>query len=938
VAARRTLIAIGAALTVTLAGAFSDRPHPAPAPLATLDVVFAGCASVGRGPVCFLTGQRRLHLWLPVPPGLDDELRSDGDLVSFTDRGPLSLAWTRSGDDGVSADAVVTADTASLTIERRQGHQPLARWRLALADLPRDPLLDEAEQRRHIDAAGADELLAAALANEIDPDRRARIGALRARIALSRGHIEEAVAGLRAAFEAARRAGRVAEAVHDGFALVHTLIMDRLAFADGKDVLAQLASLIRSYPESGAELAYYEGLLGLQAGDLRASLRAFEIAARDARRLGLTALEGYADTQHAIALAVLGRGGEALALGRQAADRAKALSRDPHQLPCNRSAAEVDLAWIALIVWRGDQGSTPEPGPLLARADQALAREGCTDPTWRWNMALNQTLFAIARGDISAARRRLAALAPQTGPPPSPYLATWADETEGRLAFASGQLRRAVKVFAHEAALARAAGFLDGLLRAEIGTGRALLRLGRRADAAIHLGAARDTLEELLRSVPLGEGRDSFLQSHDESSQFLIDALVQLGRDRDAFTVARLTRVRALAALTQSARLSALSASDRRRWDDALAAYRAGRAALEQEAEGDWQLPSDQLAHVREQRRDRERRVRAHLDEAYQVLQGPEDSTLASPLAWPAPDDLYVTYVATERGWLALLATARGVVSRPLPGATAPLTGAPVALSARLLSPLASELSLARRVRFFPPGALGDTDLHALPFAGRPLADTLAVEYGVDVSVSRSAVATSRSSPFLIVDDPTEDLGAARIEANAIQTAINARVVRRLEAADATRERVLQALPLARAFHYAGHGSYAGVEGLESALPLAGGGRLLAGDLLALTSVPEVVTLSACEAAGRSAPDAVSVPLGIAEAFLASGAAAVVAPSRAVTDEVAGQVMRSLYRELARRGAGTNPSFLAAALGDAEREVRRDEPRADWSAFRVLIR
>ena len=89
----------------------------------------------------------------------------------------------------------------------------------------------------------------------------------------------------------------MADAVHDGFALAHTLIMSQLALPEGRQTLAEVAPLIAAFPEGGPELAYYQGLLGLQSGDLRAALRAFQLAARDAHRLGLSALEGYAETQ-----------------------------------------------------------------------------------------------------------------------------------------------------------------------------------------------------------------------------------------------------------------------------------------------------------------------------------------------------------------------------------------------------------------------------------------------------------------------------------------------------------------------------------------------------------------------------------------------------------------------------------------------------------------
>jgi hypothetical protein len=871
-------------------------------------------------------------------PGADRD-----ELVATTDRGTAPLTSMERDDEGAAYSVTVAEGARWLAIERHRGGALAARWRLDLGEQPPDPLLDDADRLRRTDPERADEMLRAAASSEAGTDRGARIDALRARIALARGRTDEAARGLRRSFAAARAAGRVSDAAHDAFALAHILVVSQLAFAEGRSLLAEAASLTSGFPEGAAELSYYQGLLALQSGNMRGALHALAAASRASRRLGMEMLAGYADTELGVTLAALGRGEEALALGRQAAERSARRPRDGRELPCNRAEPHVDLAWIAMLVWRGedslghaDSAGSVDPAPLLARARAALAKEGCTDPSSRWNMALDEALFAIAQGRAPDARARLASTADA---PPSPYLAVWASEAWGRLALLEGQPALAQRLFAHEQALAGAAGFVDGLVRAQIGSGRALLAQGRRAAAAQALQEAQDGFEVMLRSVPLGEGRDTFLSSYDESARFLIDALVRLGQVREAFAVARLRRVRALVAMAQSARLDGLGPDDRRRWDQALATYRAGRAALEEEARDDWKLPADALARARESRRAREQRLRALLDDAQQILYGSAAAPAASALGWPRSGELYVAYVPGERGWLALLATSAGVVARALPGPPGPLRGSPAELGARLLSPIARELAVAGRVRFFPHGALAGVDLHALPLAGHALGEVVPVEYGVDIPFARPAAATRLPPGLLIVDDPSGNLRRATAEGRGVEAATGGRVaVRRLEARDATREQVLELLPRSRSFHYAGHGSYAGVEGLDSALPLAGGGRLLAADVLALPAAPEMVTLSACQAAGSSRADAVSVPLGLGEAFLAAGSLAVVASARSVHDEVASDVMLALYRALAAQESKGGEPDLAQALATAERELKRSAPDADWSAFRLLVR
>jgi hypothetical protein len=111
---------------------------------------------------------------------------------------------------------------------------------------------------------------------------------------------------------------------------------------------------------------------------------------------------------------------------------------------------------------------------------------------------------------------------------------------------------------------------------------------------------------------------------------------------------------------------------------------------------------------------------------------------------------------------------------------------------------------------------------------------------------------------------------------------------------------VLGALRGARLFHYAGHAEISLADGLSSALLLGANGRIELGDLLALPSVPEMVVLPACEAAGtleggRSA-------LGLAQAFIAAGARIAVAPVRPIRDVEVAAFVSAFYATLATPG------------------------------------
>jgi CHAT domain-containing protein len=140
------------------------------------------------------------------------------------------------------------------------------------------------------------------------------------------------------------------------------------------------------------------------------------------------------------------------------------------------------------------------------------------------------------------------------------------------------------------------------------------------------------------------------------------------------------------------------------------------------------------------------------------------------------------------------------------------------------------------------------------------------------------------------------------------------------------------ALGSASLLHYAGHASYGGPDGMDSALSLAGGQRLTPADILALPRTPPMVTLFGCDTGRESASGAFDV-LGLSTAFLVAGSRAVVATSRVIDDALARQVAGEFYRRLIE-APSSDPS---AVLRSAVLSVRDRAPTSDWTAFRVLV-
>jgi CHAT domain-containing protein len=266
----------------------------------------------------------------------------------------------------------------------------------------------------------------------------------------------------------------------------------------------------------------------------------------------------------------------------------------------------------------------------------------------------------------------------------------------------------------------------------------------------------------------------------------------------------------------------------------------------------------------------------------------------------------------------------------------------PEALAPLLLLPFRDLLHDAARLRIAAYGALDRVDFHALPWEGRPLVASLPVAYAVDAPGPAPALApTNPATPrALLVADPLDDLPAARREITRAAAALAQRGWRvdRIDGADATHAKVRAALdaPDLALFHYAGHALFEGRDGWESGLPLAAGGWLTVGDLLALPRSPDLVILSGCETA-RTADAARAEGLGLAQAFALAGARGVVATTRPVRDDLAPALIAAFYERALDPLALASPPDFVAALAGAQRTIRADLPATDWSSFRAMV-
>ncbi|XP_022807065.1 tetratricopeptide repeat protein 28-like [Stylophora pistillata] len=119
-----------------------------------------------------------------------------------------------------------------------------------------------------------------------------------------------------------------------------------------------------------------------------------------------------------------------------------------------------------------------------------------------------------------------------------------------------------------------------------------------------------------------------------------------------------------------------------------------------------------------------------------------------------------------------------------------------------------------------------------------------------------------------------------------------------------TKEAVLQAIPSVSLIHFAAHGNAERGEiaisphGASDSIPQEEDYLLTMSDIFGVQVRTKLVVLSCCHSA-RGLVKAEGV-LGIAPAFLASGARSVLVASWAIEDEATEQLMKQFYKHLAR--------------------------------------
>ncbi len=886
-------------------------PEPQPRPL-SLEVEYAGCHTVLEDSVCVPMSGEDLRLWVRSEP--DVELTVTGGNHQLKPGEEVQGGRRFRVELDEAAQALVlqasSADsrTATWSLDLRRDDEPT--WLIEMRRSGFNPGLTQEE----IDSAR--QLLSDRLAS-LEPGVQALALRVLSLFAARAGDHEAARRHIEEALVAASSSGRYLDEVRCRANLARQLYGDN-RLSDARAMLEGMPAALRAPGEALFQQAYSEATLAYYVGDHQTVLRLLHEAIRTVERLELEDRLGRAARLlQALQLMEIGRSIEATTLLDQLWD-----SAPENEDACIQASLASNIGWSRLLTLE----SEPEgrPGDLVQWLEMTLklfeseCRRFGDEPA---NIHTNLALAYLHAGQLPNARRHLDN-ARKLAPEPEVRQQLWWPDIEARIALGEGRPRRALELYDDMARLASAMLSVEAEWRAAIGRGRVHQALGRQDAARRDFARGETLIEDASLQVPIVADRAYFVAQRELGTRLYLEALLDQGLELEAFELARHSRSRILRDLRRGERLASLEPDRRRNWDQAVAEYNARRRELDVAIRDAWRLPADELHRLEKEQAERRRELNELLDQFLGILESQEPRAPALPAR--ATGEVRLVFHPLPRGWAAFADDASDLQVERLPELD--LSATHVELGRRLLEPFAAKITRADQVKILAYGDLRFVDFHQLPLDGDVLLASKPVVYGLDV-LPVAATPERAAKRGVVVADPGGDLAAARLEARHVHdTANRPWSVELFEGAAAHVGAVRAALVDAELFHYAGHGVFAG---WQSVLPLADGSRLTLGDVLALERPPARVVLSGCNT-GRSVAEAPTDVAGLAHAFLAAGSRSVIAATRPIEDDEALMLTTALY-----------PALLSAqsvpyALRQAQLELRRQKPDADWSSFRVF--
>lgn len=527
----------------------------------------------------------------------------------------------------------------------------------------------------------------------------------------------------------------------------------------------------------------------------------------------------------------------------------------------------------------------------------------------------------------------------------------------------------------------RAASYLSGLetpwLHVELERYRGLAHLasGVTSSAIEHLQGAVRALERQRGHVPADEFMVAFMASKASLYAELVDALVEAGRNADAFEYTERARSRALVDMMAGRAERAQAVRPRKPVPGLLATrieHLRGNlsdvyARIHREGADPERLDRERVAALRRRSTELEARLaplmreaRAHDPEFASLTVGgaldvaevqellADDTTLLSYFVGPRACHVFVVNDAeieritldVDAGQLEARVNAfrfhmskflvpDGFAARQAGLALRAARANLARLAEALLSPVLDRLQ-TRQLVVVPHGELHALPFHALPLDAGWLSEHFDVAYAPSATVQgycarRGARASGPASVLAVPDALAPEIeGEARAVAEALGTDTRLAI-----GAEATWERFVEDAGRSRILHVASHGTFRRDEPTLSSLKLHDRWANLY-DLYGLDLRCDLVTLSGCETGVTRVSRAEGL-LGLVRGLLYAGAPRVLVSRWRVDDVTTALLMRSFY------GAVRGGATYAGALSQAMAAVRETAPNPyHWASFFLM--
>ncbi len=839
------------------------------APPAHLDGWIAGCAQIEQGPTCVLeAAERRRPVTIFVA-------KATLPATVTVDEHPLTASITRSSPAGIELE-IDPRQTGALIVHAANGR------------------------------------FAAQITDTESADPEAVRTSTQARADLRAGEWRAAVQGLDQASTSHAAHGAWSRAVSDGLTAAYALLYAGHQPHEARRRLERVQPWLRHHRDGWALYPYYRGLYAIRAADPSAAIAPLRQARKRLHARGQEQLVAGVDEVLAVVLEQLGRHADA----ERVLQRLRAASTGS---ACVRARRLNNVAYASLLA---ADATAQAPSPLtLSTLEQAAALYDlpeCRAQAGRHTASLHRVMAAVLGERFEDAQVLLQSL-PQA--PDRLDTRLWRLELWARSELGLGH-PQAARARLQDALTHLPAGALpDAEWRLNLWLARALRAEGHitkalgayaKADALLDVGTLR---------IPFGQGRAPFTQARNQGAMEWAELLVARGQAGKAACVSRRARSRTVARAAMQVRLQALSPSTRTAWESHIGALQALRTESEQATLTAWGLAAKDFEAFEAAQAQRQATAADHLSKALAAIESEAPAWSCQRLPEPNEGEVTLVFVTGTQGPLGFAIAADRTEAHQFESKPA---------HHQWLAPFDDMLSSATRIRLIIEPGPTFTQPHTWPWRGRPLNAQRPVAFALDLGESQ-ALRPVRTDLALVVADPERNLAGARSEAAVVTRALGDAgwQVERLEGSMASPSAVRHGLARASLLHFSGHGRNVPASPWGDRLGLHRG-ALSARDVLADGHVPESVILTGCRTASQSGLNEIE-RVGLAQAFLLSGAQQVLGATSDVADEVATEVGTSVHASPQRGPLDLAQSFHRVA---ARLDARGD---GDWAAFRVWV-